>query len=94
MNIDLPKKLADKLQVIADEQNSSPEAILAQLLMEYEVHTEEQAGSFGNLAKSAMSAGIYCDEPVDTAIRSRKILNDEYSDYLKRRTRGQDLSVD
>lgn len=74
MNIDIPKKLADKLQAIAHRQNSSPETVLAQLLTEYQDRADEQAGSFAALAKSAVSAGIYCDKPVDTAVRNREIL--------------------
>jgi hypothetical protein len=94
MNIDIPKQLADKLQAIADKQSSTPEAVLTQLLTEYESLTDEQAGSFAALAKSAMLAGIHGDEPVDTAARSREILTAEYSDYLKRQNRDQDGSVD
>jgi hypothetical protein len=88
MNVDIPKKLADKLQAIADRQNSTLEAVLTELLTEYESLTGNQPGSFAALAKSAMSAGIHCNEPVDTAARSREILTTEYSDYLKCRNRG------
>ena len=83
MNIDIPKQLAEKLQAIAKRQNSTPEAVLTQLLTEYESRADESAGSFAALAKSAMSAGIHGNKPVDTAARSREILNSEYSDYLK-----------
>lgn len=94
MIIDIPQELADKLQAIADKQNSTPEAVIAELITEYEIFPGEQAGTFAALAKSALSAGIHCEQSVDTASRSRAILTAEYPDYLKHRTRGHDVSVD
>jgi len=37
------------------------------------------------LAENARKAGLASENAVDTAERSREILNTEYADYLKRR---------
>ena len=38
-----------------------------------------------DFARNALAAGLASAQPVDTADRSREILNTEFADYLKRR---------
>ena len=45
----------------------------------------EQWGSLADMAQNARQAGLASTQPVDTAARSREILNAEYADDLKRR---------
>ena len=45
----------------------------------------KQWGSLANMAQNARQAGLASAQPVDTAARSREILNAEYADDLKRR---------
>ena len=47
--------------------------------------SEIAPGSLAEMAQNAREAGLASDERVDTAGRSREILNTEYADYLKRR---------
>lgn len=94
MNIDVPKKLADKLQAIADRSDSTVESVLTQLLAQHESLASDQPGSFAALAQSALSVEIGGNATVDTATCSRDILSREYADYLKHRNRGDNVSVD
>ena len=45
----------------------------------------EQWGSLADMAQNARQAGLASAQLVDTAARSREILNAEYADDLKRR---------
>ena len=45
----------------------------------------KQWGSLADMAQNARQAGLASAQPVDTAARSREILNAEYADDLKRR---------
>ena len=83
MTIDIPQDLALRLEELAHEQGSTVEELLRTWLGE---HTpRRRRDTLADLAEIAKSAGLASDEPVDTADRSREILNTEYADYLKQR---------
>lgn len=64
---------------LAIERGISPEDLSELLEQEY------PPGSMGRLAQVAINAGMASNKKVDTAERSREILNTEYADYLKKR---------
>ena len=67
------------LAKLAIERGISPKYLSELLEKEY------PPGSMGRLAQVALQAGMASKEMVDTAERSREILNTEYADYLKKR---------
>jgi hypothetical protein len=92
MVMTLPENLAIRLHAIAAQQQRSPEAVLDQLLTDYETRIQLPAkrkkGTFAALVQSALDTDIRSDKPVDTASRSREILSTEYVDYLIQGRRG------
>jgi len=83
MVINVPDEVAQRLEQLAKEQGASVGDLLTDLLDRYA--PESPYGSLADLVRSAQEAGIASDQPVNTAERSREILNTEFADYLRRR---------
>ena len=84
MLIDIPKEVAQRLEKLARAQGSSIGDLLKALLSRYA--PESPRGSLAEMAQNAREAGLFSPQQVDSADRSREILNTEYADYLKHRT--------
>ena len=94
------ENIARRLLDLARRENRSVEAVLETLLDTYSPEepsetegSEPQPGTFAALAKSAEEAGIRSDKPVDTASRSREILNAEFADYVRRNQQDEQSST-
>jgi predicted DNA-binding protein len=83
MVINIPEEVALRLEKLAEQQGSTVGDLLRTLLDRYV--SEIPPGSLAEMAQNAREAGLASDEVVETAERSREILNTEYVDYLKRR---------
>ena len=83
MTIDIPQDLARRIEDLADKRGSTIEEFLRELLDRHE--PKKPRMTMADLARIAREANLSSDHPVDTAARSREILNTEYADYLKRR---------
>ena len=75
MIIDIPQDLALRLEELAEEQGSTVEDLLRGLV-DQEM-PKRQRTTLADLAEIAVSAGLASDKPVDTAERSREILETE-----------------
>ena len=91
MTIDIPEDVALRLEKLAEEQNTEIDDLLRDLLRQYSVERdakEKQRATTADFAQNAIAAGMASPHPVNTAERSREILNAEYADYLcERRVR-------
>lgn len=83
MVINIQEEVALRLEELAEQQGTTVSDFLLTLLDRYA--SETPPGSLAEMAQNAREAALASHEPVDTADRSRAILNDEYADYLKRR---------
>jgi hypothetical protein len=83
MLINIPEDVAQRLEKLAEEESSTVEEVLRALLNRYTPDTPP--GSLAQMAQNARAAGLASAESVDTAERSREILNAEFADYLRRR---------
>ena len=83
MIIDIPQGLALRLGELAEERGSTVEEICC-VAWWIKKCRRRQRTTLADLAEIAVSAGLASDKPVDTAERSREILETEYTDYLKR----------
>ena len=72
MIIDIPQGLALRLGELAEERGSTVEDLLRGLV-DQEM-PKRQRTTLADLAEIAVSAGLASDKPVDTAERSREIL--------------------
>lgn len=89
MQMDIPEDVAQRLIERARQQGSTVGELL-RTLMNLADQDEKPSGTLAQMAQNAREAGIASDEPVDTAGRSREILNTEYADYLKKRMDSDD----
>lgn len=94
MNIDIPEPVADKLRAIADGQHKAPADVVVELINDYAARSATPPGSFAALARSAAAADIRCDKTVDTAARSRAVLNEVYAEHIERKQRDRLPSAD
>ena len=85
MTIDIPEDVALRLEKLAEEQNADVGDLLRDLLNRYAVADEKPWATLADLARHAKELNMASPEPVNTAERSREILNTEYADYLKSR---------
>ena len=95
MAIDIPQDISLRLQEIAQRQDMDVGDLLRDMIKRYGNERDNgdsgQYATWGDLLESARTAGLSTPEPVDTASRSREILNTEYADYLiERRLRRND----
>jgi hypothetical protein len=83
MTLNIPDNLAERLEAVAQEQGSSVADLLTNWLNRYAANSP--AGSLAEMAENAREAALASAQVVDTAEKSREILQSEYADYLKRR---------
>ena len=83
MVLDIPEELTLKLETAAKERGLSVGDFLQEMLES--VAPDKQWATLADLARNAREAGLASADTVDTAGRSREILNTEYADYLKNR---------
>lgn len=90
MQIDIPPNIAQRLQQLASEQGASVGELLERLLDRYDPAVPP--GSLASLAQNAREADMMSPEPVNTAERSREILENEYGASLAARLNAHDDS--
>ena len=88
MTIDIPEDVALRLEQLAEQRDTDLGDLLRDMIERY---AEERAAddkpwaTLADLARHAKKMNMASPEPVNTAKRSREILNTEYADYLKSR---------
>ena len=90
MTIDIPDDIALRLKALAERNDADISDLLRDMLARYEDKpdsNQRRRATGADFARNAKAAGLASPEPVDTSARSREILNTEYADYLKRRTK-------
>ena len=88
MTINIPEDVALRLEKLAKQQDADIGDLLRDLLERYEaerVDDDKQWATLADLARHAKELNMSSLEPVDTAGRSREILNTEFADYLQSR---------
>lgn len=88
MAIDIPKDIALRLAALAKAKDADIGELLRDMIESYEDKgdaKEKRRATTADFARNALAAGLSSPHPVDTAERSREILNTEFADYLKRR---------
>lgn len=83
MKIEISDELGLRLKELAEDRNLTLEELLGAMIDRYDV--KRGSATLADLARVALEANLSSEHPVDTAARSREILNTEYADYLKRR---------
>ncbi|MBZ0305744.1 MAG: hypothetical protein K8I82_06720 [Anaerolineae bacterium] len=83
MFINIPEDIVRRLEKLAQQEDATVGDVLENLLNRY--MPEPQSGSLADMARNAREASLSSPQPVDTAERSRSILNTEFADYLKGR---------
>ena len=83
MMIDIPEEIIRQLEQLAERHDVEVVVLLEQLIKRYT--PEKKWATLADLARNAKEANMASPEPVNTAERSREILNTEYVDYLKSR---------
>lgn len=84
MNIEVSDEIGLHLKQFADERNLTIEELIRAMLDRYDVK-KRKGVTLAEFAKMAKEARLRSTEPLDTAERSREILNTEYADYLNQR---------
>ena len=84
MNIEVSDEVGLHLKELAEERELTVEELIRAMLDRFDVKRRKGV-TLADFAKMAIEAGLSSAEPVDTADRSREILNTEYADYLKQR---------
>ncbi len=88
MTIDIPEDVALRLEQLAQQRDTDLGDLLRDMIERYakERTTDEKPwATLADLARHAKQMNMASPEPVNTAQRSREILNTEYADYLKSR---------
>lgn len=88
MTIDIPEDVAQRLEQIAKREDADIGDLLRDMIERYadeRPSDKKQWATLADLARHAKAAGMASPEPVNTAERSREILNTEYADYLYER---------
>ena len=83
MGIDIPEEFTQQLEELAAQHDVEVVVLLEQLVKRYT--PDKKWATLADLARHAKELNMSSPEPVDTAGRSREILNTEYVDYLKSR---------
>ena len=83
MSIEIPSDLANRLEEVARQHGLTVLELLA--AMQAELENKTPYATLADMAANAAKAGLRTPHPVDTAARSREILETEYMDYLTRR---------
>lgn len=88
MTIDIPEDVVLRLEQLAEQRDTDLGDLLRDMIERY---ANERSGgdkpwaTLADLARHAKEMNMASPEPVNTAKRSREILNTEYVDYLKSR---------
>lgn len=88
MTIDIPEDIALQLEELAKRNDADISDLLRDMLARYEDdsdNNEKQWATLADMARHAKELNMASPEPVDTAGRSREILNTEFADYLQSR---------
>lgn len=88
MTIDIPEDVALRLERLAEQRDTDLGELLRDMIERYakdQTADDKPWATLADLARNAKEAGLASPHPVNTAGRSREILNTEYVDYLKRR---------
>ena len=92
MTIDIPEDVALRLERLAKREDADIGKLLRDMLERYEDEGEtddKQWATLADMARHAKELNMSSPHPVDTADRSREILNTEYVEYLyDRRVKG------
>ena len=83
MNIVIPEEITQQLEQLATQHDVEVVVLLEQLVKRYT--PDKKWATLADLARHAKELNMSSPEPVNTAERSREILNTEYVDYLKSR---------
>lgn len=84
MNIEVSDEVGLHLEKLAKERNLSIEELIGAMLDNFDVERRKGV-TLADLAKMAKSMNLSTEEAVNTAERSREILQTEYPEYLKQR---------
>ena len=82
MALELPAELEQRLEEAAENRGLTVCGFLEQLL---DTIAPRRPATLADLCRNAKEANLASPHPVNTAERSREILNTEYADYLKSR---------
>ncbi len=88
MTIDIPEDIALLLKQLAEQNDTDISDLLRDMLEHYASDSEnddKQWATLADMARHAKELNMASAEPVDTAGRSREILNTEFADYLQSR---------
>lgn len=88
MTIDIPEDVARRLEQLAEQHDSDLGDLLRDMIERYakeRTANERPWATLADLARHAKQMNMASREPVNTAERSREILNTEYADCLKSR---------
>ena len=88
MTIDIPEDIALRLKELSKQNDAEVADLLRDLLERYANESEtddKQWATLADMARHAKELNMASPEPVDTAGRSREILNTEFADYLQSR---------
>ena len=85
MSIDIPEDVALRLGQLAQRQNIEIGELLRKMIERYPADGRPWA-TLADLARHAKKMNMASPETVNTAERSREILNAEYADYLESRS--------
>ncbi|MCY4540103.1 MAG: ribbon-helix-helix protein, CopG family [Chloroflexi bacterium] len=88
MTIDIPEDVAQRLEQLAEKHDTDLGDLLRDMIERYakeRTANDKPWATLADLARNAEEAGLASPHSVNTAARSREILNAEYADYLKRR---------
>lgn len=83
MKIEVSDETGRHLRELAAERNLTVEELISAMLDRYDV--KRNGVTLADMLANAAKAGLRTPHPVDTAARSREILETEYQDYLMRR---------
>ena len=88
MTIDIAEDIALRLEALAKSKDADISDLLRDMLAsnEIELDTDEKRwATLADLARHAKELNMASPEPVNSAERSREILNTEFADYLQSR---------
>ena len=83
MSIEIPSDLANRLEEVARQHGFTVLELLS--AMQEELENETPYATLADMAANAAKAGLRTPHPVDTAARSREILETEYQECVTRR---------
>lgn len=88
MTVNIPDDIARRLEELAARRDADIGELLREMIARYDKERdsdEKPWATLADLARHAKEMNMASPEPVNTAERSREILNAEYADYLKSR---------